>query len=240
MNNLLNSKYSPFLTLILGGIGAGLRGLLYALTTDGKNLISVGHPLEIGLWAVTAAAAILITVLILPLRNAENNPNRFRPSLPAALGSAAAALGIGLSVLSDGSIGGTLGLIRTVLGIAAALSLLAVALCRFRGKMPFFGFHTVVCVFFAVQLVSCYRGWSSNPQLMDYVFSLLACVGLMLFAFYHGCLETGMGKLRLLPATGLLSAYCCMVALSGAEHWLLYLGGGIWTLTNLCHLHTEE
>lgn len=240
MNTLLNSKKLPLLTLLLGGIGCGLRRLLYALTVDEKNLIPLGHPLAICLWAATALAVILILALILPLRSAENDPNRFRADKIAALGSLTAAAGIGLTVVLGGTVEGTLGLVRTVLGIASIAAMLAVTVCRFYGRMPFFGFHAIVCVFFAVHMVSCYRVWSSNPQLMDYVFSLFASVGLMLFAFYHGCLEAGIGKLRLLPAAGLMTAYCCMVAVSGTEHIWLYLGGGLWALTNLCRLHTGE
>ena len=240
MKNLPNFKNTPFLALIMGCVGAAFRWLLYALTTDGKNLIPLFHPLEIGLWVVTATAAVLIIAAVLPLRNPEHSPNRFSPSLPAALGALAAAAGIGLTVLLEGTVEGKLDLVRNILGILSAIALLAVAVCRFRGKEPFFGLHALLCVFFAVHMVSCYRGWSSNPQLMDYVFSLLASIGLMLFSFYHGCLEAGMGKLRLLPATGLLTAYCCIVALSGTTHVWLYLGGGLWALTNLCRLHTGE
>lgn len=241
MKHLLNSKYIPYFTLIFGGVGATIRWLLYALTTDEKNLIPLCHPLEILLWIVSAVTLVLILAAILPLRNAENNPNRFAPNLPAALGALAAAVGIGLTVLLyPWDYSGTLGLIRRVLGIAAAVSLLAVAFFRARGQEPFFALHAVVCVFFALHMVSCYRLWSGNPQLIDYIFSLFASIGLMLFAFYHGCLEAGMGKLRMLPITGLLTAYCCIVALSGTNYVWLYLGGGIWSITNLCRLHTGE
>lgn len=241
MKNLLNSKNTPFLILILGILGAALRWLLYALTTDEKNLIPLFHPLAIGLWVVTAVTVILVITAIVPLRNAENNPSRFSSSLPAALGALAAAAGIGLTVLLDsGEAAGTLGILWKITGVMAFASLGVIAGCRWQGRQPFFVLHALVCVFFAIHMVSCYREWSSNPQLMDYVFSLFASIGLMLFAFYHGCLEAGMGKLRLLPATGLLSAYCCILALSGTDHTLLYLGSGLWALTNLCRLHTEE
>ena len=241
MNALLKSKNMPFLALILGGVGAVLRWLLYALTTDGKNLIPVGHPLGIGLWIVTAAAAILILAAVLPLRNAENHPDRFRRDVPAALGSLAAAAGIGLTVLlGRGEAAGALGILWKITGVMAFASLDVIAGCRWQGRQPFFVLHALVCVFFAIHMVSCYRGWSSNPQLMDYVFTLFSCIGLMLFAFHHSCLEVGMGKLRVLPAVGLLSVYCCTVALSGSDAPWLCLGGALWTATNLCRLHTGE
>ena len=237
----MKNKALPLLALATGILGAALRWLLYALTTDAKNLIPVGHPLAIILWILTAAVAILVSVAIFPLRNADNDPRRFRPNRLAALGTLAAAVGIALTVLVNiNGISGTLGLIWKILGIASAVSLAVVSLCRVRGKMPFFGLHTVVSIFFAIHLVTSYRGWSSNPQLMDYAFSLFACLGMMLFAFYHACLEVGMAKLRLLPIAGLVTAYCCVVCLSGMENLPLYLGGFLWTTTNLLHLHTEN
>ena len=236
----MKNKTLPAIVLAAGLFGAALRWLLYALTTDSKNLIPLGNPLEILLWIVTAAVAVLVCLRIIPLRNAENHPDRFCRSLPAALGSLAAALGIGVTTLQgQANVTGTLSLVWTVLGFSAAAALAVVSYCRFRGREPFFGMHTLVCIFFAIHLVISYRGWSSNPQLMDYVFSLFASLGMMLFAFYHSCLEAGMAKLRLLPLAGLLTAYCCLVALSGTNNFLLYLGGALWSLTNLYRLHTE-
>ena len=236
----MKNKTLPSIVLAAGLFGAALRWLLYALTTDAKNLIPLGNPLEILLWVVTAAVAVLICLRIIPLRNAENDPDRFCRNLPAALGSLAAALGIGVTALQgQTNVTGTLSLVWTVLGFSAAAALAVVSYCRFRGREPFFGMHTLACIFFAMHLVISYRGWSSNPQLMDYVFSLFASLGMMLFAFYHSCLEAGMAKLRLLPLAGLLTAYCCLVALSGSSNFLLYLGGALWSLTNLYRLHTE-
>ena len=237
----MKNKALPLFALAAGVLGAALRWLLYALTTDAKNLIPVGHPLAIVLWILTAAVVILVSAATIPLRNAENDPKRFRSNLLAGLGTLAAAVGIALTVLlNKNDISGTLGLIWKVLGIASAVSLAVVSLCRVRGKMPFFGLHTVVTIFFAIHLVTSYRTWSSNPQLMDYAFSLFAGLGMMLFAFYHACLEVGMAKLRLLPVMGLISAYLCTICLSGMENLPLYLGGILWTITNLFHLHTEN
>ena len=237
----MKNKLLPLIVLIVGAFSSALRWLLYVLTTDVKNLIPVGNPLELILWIFTAGVAIMIPAAILPLRKIEYDPSRFRPNLLAALGSLAAAVGIGMTVLQgQANATGTLGLVWKSLGFASAAALAVVSYCRIRGQEPFFGMHTLVCIFFAVHLVTSYRGWSSNPQLMDYVFSLFGSLGMMLFAFYHSCLEADMAKLRLLPLTGLLTAYCCLVALSGSDHFPLYLGGALWTLTNLCRLYTEN
>lgn len=237
----MKNKTIPLTVLIAGIIGGAMRWLLYAITTDAKNLIPLGNPLAIILWIVTAAVVILVLASILPLRNAENDRNFFRAHLPAALGSLAGSAGIGMTVATSSVVpDGVLGLVWKVLGIASMIALILVSFCRAKGKVPFFGMHLIVCIFFAVHLVTSYRSWSSNPQLMDYVFTLFASLGMMLFAFYHSCLEAGMAKLRLLPIMGLLAAYCCLVTLSGTSHFLLYLGCSIWALTNLCHLYAEN
>lgn len=240
MKNLLKPKSLPLATVILGGIGFVLRWLLYMTATDERNLVSLWHPLELLLWLVAATATLLIIGTVWKLRNPNHSPDRFRPSAAQAAGSAAMAAGILLAVLQGGLAPSGLEMVRDYLGVLAAAAMLVVAFNRFQGRQPFFLLHAAVCIFFAVHMVSCYRGWSSNPQLMDYIFTLFASVGLMLFAFYHACLEADMGKLRLLPGAGLLTAFCCIVALSGTEYLPLYLGGGIWTLTNLCRLHTGE
>lgn len=241
MKNLLHTKNLPILTAVLGLLGCALRWALYTMAVDEKNLIPLWHPLEIVLWLVTAAAVVLTVTKVWQLRNADCKADRFRPSVPAAVGSFCAAVGIGLTVLlAEPGFGSTLGTVWKIAGVLAFASLDVIAKYRWKGKEPFFLLHTVVCVFFAVHMVSCYRTWSSNPQLMDYVFTLFASAGLMLFAFYHGCLEAGMGKLRMLPGVGLLTAYCCIVALSGTDYMVLYLSGAVWCLTNLCRLHTGE
>ncbi len=235
----MKNKTLPLTVLLAGCVSGALRWLLYAITTDAKNLIPLGNPLEIILWIVTAAVAVMIPAGILPLGKIDSDTSLFRLDLTAAMGSLAASAGICLTVLTTPTASGTLGLVWKILGIASMAALILASLCRARGKMPFFGLHILVCVFFAVHLVTSYRSWSSNPQLLDYVLSLFASLGMMLFAVYHSCLEVGMAKRRVLPVVGLLSAYCCLVSLSGTDHFLMYLGGALWMLTNLCDLHTE-
>ena len=43
----MKNKTLPAIVLAAGLFGAALRWLLYALTTDAKNLIPLGNPLEI-------------------------------------------------------------------------------------------------------------------------------------------------------------------------------------------------
>ena len=222
------NRYLPLGVAALGAAGFGLRKALYALALDGKNLL-VPHPLTWLLWLVTAAAAVLV---LLGLRGRK-------PAAPgkwSAAFSLIAAAGIGLTVLlSDPPGAGTLGLIWKILAVMSFAALGVTAKCRWEGKQPFFLLYAAVCIFFAVHMVSCYQGWSSNPQIQDYVFSLLAGVGLMLFAYQQTACAVGAGRDRLRQGLGLISGFCAIVALSGTGYPLLYAACGIWALTECCH-----
>lgn len=235
MKNLLKSNYLPYLTVSLGGVALVLRRVLYTVAVDEKNLLAAGHPLEILLWLVTAAAAVLVIGSVWKLKGSNLYEDNFGASLPAQAGCFAAALGILLTVLFSGSrLMDSLKPAWKVLGILSAPALVAAGLCRKAGKQPFFLLHLVPCVFFAVHMLGHYQTWSNNPQLQDYVFSLLGGIALALFAYYQAAFDVGVGKRRMQLFTGLMGVFFCCVALSGSDYPLLYLGGGAWAITDLC------
>jgi len=228
MKTLLKSKNLPLLALVLGAVGFVLRMGLYLTALDGKNLLLRWHPLEILLWLVTAAAFALMFLGTRKTCQAEP-----RPSVPAALGAAAMAVGIGVSVFLTGSgLEGTLGLVWKITGGLSVIAMVLVAVARWQGKAPFFLLHGITCIFFALHMVGCYQGWSSNPQIQDYVFTLFSSVGLLLFSYQQTALDADTGSIRLQRLFGLVTVFCCLVALSGTKYPLLYLTGSIWALTN--------
>ena len=231
MKTLLKSKNIPVLVLILGGVGCALRWLLYATAVDEKNLIPLGHPLAIALWLV-AAAALVLTVMAVKGMNEEELQENPLGNL-GFLGCISLAVGMALTVMADGFSLSGLEMIRDVLGLLGAAAMVVAAVQKKQGHPTFFLLSAVVCVFFAVHMVSCYRGWSSNPQLQDYVFTLFSCISLMLFAYQHAACAADCGSPRLLLAFGLLSVFSCLVCLSGTADTLLYAAGGIWAATNL-------
>lgn len=240
MKNLLKPNNLPVLTVALGGIGLILRRVLYAVAVDGKNLLLWGHPLEFALWLVIVAIVGLVLAGVWKQAGSGVYEENFGPSPVGALGAAALAVGVIVTALEDGLALSGLEKLRDLLGILSGIGLAAVAFCRWRGKKPFFLLHALVCIFFAIHMVSCYRGWSSNPQIQDYVFSLFACIGLMLFAYHQASFGVDAGKRRTLLGVGLLTAFACVVSLSGTDNTVLYLTGGIWIVTNLCRLHAGE
>lgn len=230
------SKSLPYLIAALGIVGLLLRLQLYAAAVDEKNLLVPGHPLEYLLLGLTAVAAVVIVVGVWPLYGSTRYPDNFGPSVPAAAGSVLAGLGILLTVLTAQPEGGRMDLVWKALGVLSAPCLAAAGYCRLKGKRPFFMLHGVVCVFMLVHIICHYRAWSTNPQLQDYLYSLLACVALTVFAYYQTAFDVASGKRRSQLASGLMGAYLSLVALSGTDAALLYGGCAIWALTDLCSL----
>lgn len=228
MKTLLKSKTIPLLVLVLGLVGFGLRKGLYLTAVDAKNLLQAGHPLEIALWSVTVLAAVAALIS----GRQQPDPGKSVPVLGFA-GCAVLAAGILATVLDGFGLSG-LTLARSILGILAALSMAAAAVQMLRRKPVFFLLYGIVCIFLAVHMVSCYRLWSSNPQIQDYVFTLLACVGLMLFAYQKTACAVSCGSPGLMRIIGTMTVFCCFTALSGTGYSLLFLAGGIWVM--LCLL----
>ena len=231
-----NISYLKLTLPVLGlaGIGLVLRRLLYGLTMDEKNLLPARHPLQTILYLVALAAVLLILWGIRNQKGSRKYQKNFRASIAGAVSSAALAVGILVTVLDGGLGAAGMDRMRDLLGLAASAALLGTACCRWKGIRPFFLLHGLVCVFFAVFMVSSYQGWSSNPQIQDYVFTLLATIGLMLFSYHQACFDADAGNRRMQLGLGLSTAFCCIVSLSGTQNLLLYLTGGIWCTCNLC------
>lgn len=235
MKNMIRSHFLTFAALASGALALVLRWALYALAVDEKGLLPVVHPLEALLWVLTAAAAAFLIFRVRKLDGSNRYTDNFGPSLPALAGAWAMAAGILATVLTaDAAYASPMSLLWKVTGFLSVPALVLTGLARKQGKRPLFLFHFVVCVHFALHMVSRYQSWSGNPQLQDYFYSLFGIVLLMLFAFYQAAFDVGSGKRRMQLAIGLLAAYCCLAALAHTECPALYLGGGVWTLTGLC------
>lgn len=214
--------------ILLSGLGAlGLREGLYRAAVDSRGLLAPWHPLEIALWALTGLT--LLGVLLLVRRGEE--PEGL-PGWTAALG--AAVLAAAVIYAGNGQITGILPVLKTVdrvFSILAGAGLLAAAYFRLRGKTPVFGCHLAAAAFFAVHAVACYQGWSRDPQMMNYVFSLLGCLCMAMFAYQQAAGEIGIGSRRVRLFAGMMGVYCCCAAF--CQGGWLYPAGALWMLTSL-------
>jgi len=228
-----NTKLLPVLAAVLGVVTMALRFGLYAAALDEKNLLMPGHILSVLVWVSAAAAAGVITLGIAGQKRSNWRDDNMPPSIRGALGAVVLGIAIGVTVWVQGAPVTVVEKLRSIFGLVSVPCLLYAAFCRAKGVRPFFVCHGCVCVFFALYLIAGYGTWSANPQLQDYVFAMLSCVTLALFAYQQTAMDVGMGNGRLQYAFGLLAGYLGIAAVSSADHPWLHVAGGLWALTNL-------
>ena len=234
MKNFGNVKFLPLVAAVLGALTAALRWLLYRLV-DGRLLLPENHPLQWLVVGLTVAAALLTAAGVWKLDGHCGYRKNFYASLPGGIGAALAAVGVLATVLTaQPPRDSVFQSLWQVLSLVAAACFLWTAYCRIRGKKPFFLIYVALCGFFAVHMLNNYQYWSGTPQIMDFVFSLTACVALMLFSYYQAAFCVGAGKRRMQLFMGMMAGFLCITALSGTDYWYLYCGCGAWALTNLC------
>ena len=233
MKKRTEQKLLPAAAAVLGLLGLALRKWLYIAGPDGRKLLPLWHPLEIALWAVTAAVILLVVLSVRKLETFRDSARNYPDSMLPALGCIVMALGLGTTVALWWKNGGA-SPADLVLGAVSAAAMAFAAVCRIQRKRHSWAFHGLVCLFFALHLISRYRAWSGNPQIQDYVFTMLACVAMMLFAYQQAAFDAGCGHRRSQLRTGLLAGYFCLVALSATEDLVLYASGAVWSFTNLC------
>ena len=224
---------SVALALGLGGLCAWLRLWLYNNAMEPENLL--GKP-----WLQYLLAGITVLSLIVFLCLARLSPlPQQRPEYPRASDGAFVCLLLASPLLMIGSAINFLtyrdipAALCAALGIAAGVCLVPVALCRRSGHWPNELFHGVLTVFCLTFALCYFRRVGHDPQLLDYVFQLLAWISLMLCA-YHRCLyDCDRGGRWRLEFFALCGQFFCLVSLTAGEDTLLFLGGFLWAVTAL-------
>lgn len=229
-------KQLPLLCAGLGILTAVLRLVQASFGTDNKGLLILWHPLDLLVWAVTAVIVILVVLTVRTLDGSDLYADNFGPATPAAIGCTALMGGIAAAVSVAPNIFIRLEVIRMYLGLLALPALLWVGVCRIRGRQPFFLLHGVVCLYLVIHTVSHYQGWCARPLMQSFFFPMAASIFLTLFAYYQTAFDVGLGNRRMQLGAGLLGSFFCLAAAAGGEDLMLYLGGAIWMLTNLCSL----
>lgn len=221
---------SPLVIPAMGLVALLLRFFLYWTAVDEKGLLLRGHPLSILLWVLTvcaAGAAFLIS-------GKYSAPPVRKPELWAALGLWIFALGLLFPDTGDTSgVFPILLKLQTLLQFAAALALAAAGFARIQRRAPHFGCFALLCLYLVIRSVVYYKVWSNNPQLQDYVFSLLGSLLLTLFAYRTAALSVGLGKGRSRLFYGLFGSFCCLAALARESCFPFYASAAVWMTVSL-------
>lgn len=224
MNHSKIMKYPLPIAAGLGILGLVLGRLLYALALDDRGLLVRGHLLSV-LLCLTIPASLALALLALPGRKEEAQVvHSLNPWAPLGHGIAAVAIAIAVAT-GDISELGSAGTLWRVLGLVASLGLLLAAWQQHRGKAPGFAGSLALCLFLLSHLISHYRQWCADPQILDYLFEMLGTVLWMLFAYYRACGCVGLPKPRMERATGLMTVTLCLTALGTRADLWLCLGG---------------
>ena len=240
MKRIGKSSFLPMAMVLFGSIAMMLRRQLYLTSLDAKGLLQRGTFLEIMLLALTAAVLCIVFLALRKDRGSDRYEDNYSASIPSALGHVAAATGIFTVCGMASGAASYLGLLWQILGLAAPVCLVLAGIVRIFGKKPFFLLHIVPCLFLLVYILGSYQTWSSNPQLQDYLFAVLAALSLALFAHYTAAFEAGLGSRKMVLGAGLAAVYLCLAELGWSDQPGLYFGGMFWALTGMCNTVPAE
>lgn len=238
-----NLKSNILKLLILGAGAAGflLRKILYSTGIDGRGLIVSNHWSLILLLCLTGAAAAVVLLSCLHLKGPDVYKDCYPVSFAGFIGCLAAAAGVAYTVWPEfGQFLTVLDILIWVIGIAAAVSFAAIGICRLTRRKPYFLLHAAICLYLALRLVTRYRLWSSDPQVLDYCFYMTAYVSLMLTAYHHAAFDADMGKHRGLWLCSLAGVYLSCVSLVTRQDAALLAGCALWAFTNLTNLNSRK
>ena len=237
MSKYMKPYNLPIMVLATGILGLLLRLWLHSSADSSTGLLAANHPASFLLWALTLAVVAAIVWVSRDLKCAPRYKFNFPPFLPGAVGCLLGAVSIGISAVSEWiQYPDTLTVVASLLGILSTAALLFLADARRKGSRPSLLYYGVICLYFMFRLVSQYRHWSADPQLMNYCFPLLASVCLMLSAYHNAAFLAKQGNRRMHTIFHLCAVYFCFLSLLGSDNFLFYLGTGIWMVTNLCNL----
>ena len=190
---------------------------------------------------MTGAAVLTAVLAAVTFREDNKAPDETGRSVPQALGTAVMALGVFSTLLMPENNGiATLLRLHRILSVLAAACLLAAGVFRLLGKPVPFGCYAGAAVFFFVHVVTRYRAWSGNPQMVDYLHALGAGLCLSLFSYYETALTVGLGGRRQRLALGTLGIFCCVAAAARGEYPVLHLCGAGWLLSVLLTVRPGE
>lgn len=224
-------KYLPFIYVLLGLLALGLRLGLYAAATDDRGLLTAWHPLTMVLFAVTALAAVGAVLMTRFCRIGDA-----RGPVPAVTATAFAVALLYCLLTARAGTSPTITLVHRVLGVTAAMALIAQAIVYLLRKPPYFLLYGLVCAFLCVQMVQFYQLWSEHPQLQDYVFGLGSVLTMVLFVYYRGAAKAGLSAPRAVSAIGLMGIFFSLAAIPQSEEAVFFAASALWLTGELTRL----
>ncbi len=241
MKRFINPLNLPLWTLLTGGVGLLLRIWLMTSGVDQTGFIVTGHIAAILLFLLVIGAMVSLFLLTRDMVEAAKYDFNFPASNVGGYGAFVAAAGIGIGAFVDIFLAAdTLELITALFGLGAALLLVLTGHHRRKGTTPSLLLHIGICLYLMLRLVCYYRHWSSDPQILDYCFQLVATASLMLSTYQRATFDAQEGKRRPYAFFSLTAIFFSCISLVGWSNILFFLSVIIWLITDLCSLIPME
>lgn len=237
MNRSHKPGLFPCFSILTGAVGFALQCLLFS-SADNKGLLPENHFAEIMCYFLLALTLIVCWSWVQGISPSGAGNNLFPASVPAALGAALSAVGIGYTSFQMDATG-MLRFALPVLGLLSAGALMVSAYCRLRGEKTNFLYYSILCAYFIFRtLISC-KQWGTEPQLQQFFFPLLASIFLLIACYYRTELDISRTHYRRYLFFGQSAVFCCLLCLN-KEDWVFYLSAGLWLTTDLCVLPAKN
>ena len=191
---------------------------LFSTGTDSKGLFPSAHPGSILSVVLTIVSILILFALTRNIPNLSGKRN-FPASVPALIGGLCGTAGIALTIL---------------VGIAAVVASVLLALHRYKNQASSILLRSCVILFFMLYLVLLYRPWSGEPQMQYYLFQTLALLGVALTNYYRICTEHGQKGTRAFVFVGQATVLLCCAATAGCDRLAIMLAFALWMLLDTC------
>ncbi len=237
MKRFFEHKNLPFWILLAGGVGLMLRVWLMYFGVDKTGFIVTSHFAAVVLFLLALAVVVVVLLYTRHLLEATKYSFNFPESDIGGFGAYIAAAGIGLSSFVEiFFVADTFETVTSVLGLVAALLLVLNGYCRRRGIVPSLLIHLGLCAFLMVRLICDYRHWSSDPQILDYCFPLVATACLMLATFQRAAFAADNGNRRSYAFFCLTAVFFSCLSMVGWSNIVFFLSVVVWQITDICNL----
>ena len=236
MKRSLINKIIPWLAPALGLPGAAAMWAVYEFGTDEKGLILPFHISALAVWVITAAMLGSLVYLIRNVEDTSGYRRLFPDSRLAALGTLIAAVSILATVVESlTAMDEPVRMLSGLLKIVAGIALIYLAWCRWKNVRGSFLAWAAATAYMLLRIMFEYRTWSMEPELLQYLFPLLASVCMVLAMYHRMAFAVKMGSRKQYLFFTQFGAFCCLLALPGTRV-PFYLGMAVWAMTDRCSL----
>lgn len=222
----LRKTYRPgywplVITLVLSLCGGIVRMMELNAAFDQKGLPISGHPLTLLLVGITLAVIIIAILFSRPVpKEPKEGYGHFFPAGKPLFLLSSCLLGILLLTASvvwaiSQTGAGIFEMLTWILAFLSGLSVIVLAVKNYKGENKgATGFLLLIPVFYScIRLVFCFRSWSADPVILDYIYKMLSLICSSLGLYYAAGFYFGPARPRRSLTFCLLSVFFSLVTL---------------------------